>query len=303
MSPFDRHPEEFADREREQMLGAEERRRLAEHRAACSACAIERLAVDDFAADAGPRAGDDALLARIVARVAPDPLETSRTVSTPWLARRHRLAWLLAAAFVVAGTLAATLGRVCLSPTRAPAIAHASALTPVVPLVPSTPPTVIVVDDGSDTPPARGAPSPPPAAPHAAREPETRAASAPTAADLLAQANEARRGGDAPRAVLLYRELQRRFPGTREEALSRVTFGRMLLDRLNQPDQALAEFDRYLAASGDSTLHEEALVGRALTLMRLGRPSEERTAWRALLASHPNSIHAERARRRLAELP
>ena len=81
-----------------------------------------------------------------------------------------------------------------------------------------------------------------------------------------------------------------------------MLLGRLLLDRGEDPSQALALFTRYLDASPNGTLAEEARLGRALSLQRLGRPAEERQAWQQLLSAHPNSIHAERAKKRLDEL-
>jgi TolA-binding protein len=122
-----------------------------------------------------------------------------------------------------------------------------------------------------------------------------------TAGELFADANRARREGDVPLALRRYAELRRAYPGSREELTSRVVAGDLLLAEGPTRD-ALASFDSYLTASPTGTLAEEALVGRASALMRLGRGDEERAAWAQLLREHPDSVHAERARRRLAEL-
>ena len=123
-----------------------------------------------------------------------------------------------------------------------------------------------------------------------------------SAAELFARANGARRSGRYDEAVRTYRELARAHAGSREEVLSRVTLGDLLLTRLGDARGALASFDHYLASSPSGTLAEEALVGRALALGRLGRSSEERRAWEELLRRHPNSVHVARARRRLDAL-
>ena len=60
-----------------------------------------------------------------------------------------------------------------------------------------------------------------------------------------------------------------------------------------------AYLHRYL---NDGTLAEEARVGRALALQKLGRRAEEREAWTQLLLRHPHSVQEERARARLQEL-
>jgi hypothetical protein len=103
-------------------------------------------------------------------------------------------------------------------------------------------------------------------------------------------------------AVRLYRALQERFAGTSEELVSRVTLGRLLLDRLGDSRGALVQFNSYLASPGGGALREEAMVGRALSLGRMGRAAEERAAWQALLDAWPKSTHGKRARARLAEL-
>jgi hypothetical protein len=75
-----------------------------------------------------------------------------------------------------------------------------------------------------------------------------------------------------------------------------------LLDRLGDAGAALAQFEYYLARHGGGTLAEEARVGRALALGKLGRRSKERAAWQDLIEHHPTSPHAARAERRIDEL-
>jgi hypothetical protein len=120
--------------------------------------------------------------------------------------------------------------------------------------------------------------------------------SGPTARDLFTSANLARRHNDGSRASSLYRELQRRYPTSVEALVSRVSFGRILLDNLGDPAGALVQFDGYLGQTAHVALAEEALFGRAMSLSRLGRLDAERDTWRTLLARYPSSIYAERAR-------
>jgi hypothetical protein len=138
--------------------------------------------------------------------------------------------------------------------------------------------------------------------PEAARSAERTAVEASSASELFSRANQARRDGKATEAVRLYRALQERFSGTSEELVSRVTLGRLLLDRLGDSRGALVQFNSYLASPGGGVLREEAMVGRALSLGRMGRAAEERAAWQALLDAFPKSTQRKRAQARLVEL-
>jgi len=119
-------------------------------------------------------------------------------------------------------------------------------------------------------------------------------------ADLFHAANQARREGDASRAIELYRGLQSRFPGSDEARLSRATLAQLMLDR-GDATSALEGFDQYLSQGG-ALLGEEALVGRALSLSKLGDRDREITAWREVLRRFPGSVHARLARSRLGAL-
>jgi len=104
---------------------------------------------------------------------------------------------------------------------------------------------------------------------------------------------------DAGRA---FTDLGRRYPGSREEIVGRALYGQLLLDQLGEPRRALTMFERYLAADPSGALAEEARLGRAQALRRLGQPHEERSAWLELMREHPGSVHVAAARTRLAAL-
>ena len=146
--------------------------------------------------------------------------------------------------------------------------------------------------------------APPPPAPIRAMPPppaRSRIAAAPArppvpeldARQLFVAAGQARRARNFAQAEGLYRALQAHFPGSPEATLSFLSLGDLSLSQ-GALAQALAQFDAYLA-SGDTTMAEEALVGRARTLARLGRTEEERAAWRALLSRFPQSDYRWRA--------
>ena len=120
-------------------------------------------------------------------------------------------------------------------------------------------------------------------------------------AHLFLEANDARRAGDAPRAIRLYRRLQRQFPGSPEAALASVSLGGLLLDS-GSIAAALVQYDRCLASPGQCRLGAEALYGRARALESAGRHTEQVQTWQRLLDEYPRSPYAAHARRQLAKL-
>jgi TolA-binding protein len=139
-------------------------------------------------------------------------------------------------------------------------------------------------------------------APVAPAQPASAAASQPAAAEVLfARLAAARRSGDLSAARAAYGALAAGFPGSREERTARVVVAGLALAG-QQPHGALALYESYLESEGAGALAEEARLGRALALDRLGRSAEEAQAWQELLARHPRSVHAARARARLAAL-
>jgi TolA-binding protein len=105
--------------------------------------------------------------------------------------------------------------------------------------------------------------------------------------------------GKVNAAIATHLRLQRLYPAARETRLSFALAGRLLLER-GSSEQALAQFNQYLARPGD--VAEEALVGRATALGRLGRSVAEAAAWREVVERHPGSVYASHARKRLATL-
>ena len=319
MSPVDLHPEDLLDRARRGEASPEELHRLRLHLAACSACRFEHVLADDCARAAAPpvpSAEDAQLLARV--RKGASRAVHQRAGAPRMRARRgaKRVVFAAAALLLFAGTFAAAttvVRRVWhrapdIEPiaARVPARAHRKVSSSGALATAGEVPAAAPVDDPAQDPGLDDAATEIPEAPKPAVAPPRHArviaAESETPGDLFSRANAARRQGKTREAARLYRQLQREFPGSSEELVSRVTLGRWMLDRLNDPSGALARFDSYLANPVHTALREEALIGRALALGRLGRETEERSAWAAFLAAFPGSVYAERARGRLETL-
>jgi hypothetical protein len=316
--PVDVHPEDLLDREHLGVLSDDEQRRLDAHATQCAACALVRNATVDFAHERAPARGDEAMADRIIAAAMGSPLASTRPPAFPppptsgYVSshpRRKRRAWAVAAVVMFAATGATAsfwsvrhvfLQRLLFNPApAAPTVLSETAGRPASPKPPAPSPIEAPTPPVKNEAPVAVAQ---PEAPLPARPKPEAEAPAPDADKLFADFSEARRRGDSAQAIKLYHQLQLQFPGTRPEIASRVFLGRLLLDRGEDPGQTLDLFTRYLNATPNGTLAEEARLGRALSLQRLGRPAEERQAWQQLLSAHPNSVHAERAKKRLDEL-
>ncbi|HEY5372560.1 MAG TPA: hypothetical protein VIK01_02695, partial [Polyangiaceae bacterium] len=234
----------------------------------------------------------------------------TETVSEVWRAVRHELVALVvgvtpgAAPSALASSrtpkLPAPAGHVEHTSVAAAAIAGVAVAVPSAAVEPSAPlPRAAAVVRAAE-PAARqsGDDSPLPVAPgsrasFATPEPLP----APGPATIFERANTARHDGNMVEARALYRELQSHYPRSPEALLSLATLARVDLDH-GQAASALSGFEAYLA-SRDGALREQALSGRATTLWRMGRRTEEIQAWRALLAAYPGSAYGAIARERL----
>jgi hypothetical protein len=301
MTRFDLHPEDLLERASRGTANAAELARLAQHLAECAVCRVERALMAQAALDAAPLRDEKLLVARLKRDLAARPV-------LPTARRSKRNGALVAVAFA-AGTVASVAAAATfVIVRRAPAPQAIVATQPSARPLPVTPlrgPVSPRTDEARAVPnneveatePSgqQGEPQPArPAAP-AAIEPAS-------SSELFSRANQARRDGKAVEAARLYRALQERFSGTSEELVSRVSLGRLLLDRLGDSRGALVQFNSYLASPGGGALREEAMVGRALSLGRMGRGAEERAAWQALLDTFPKSTQRKRAQARLVEL-
>jgi TolA-binding protein len=302
MTRFDLHPEELLERAERGSISAADRARLDQHLAECAVCRVERGLSARAAIDSAPLRDEQLLLARlkrdVIARLeSPSgqrPRRKRAVVVLSLLAAS--IASVATATTIVVMRRAASVQETVVAPRGAEKPATAPRVATPTPAVAPTP----VVEEPKAIETTEVTPS------VAGPDPEQPAKAAPidvsSAAEAFSRANQARRDGKVKEAVRLYRTLQERFAGSSEELVSRVALGRLLLDRLGDSRGALVQFNSYLASPGSGALREEAMVGRALALGRLGRSAEERAAWTALLDAWPKSAHAKRAQARLAEL-
>jgi TolA-binding protein len=292
MTRFDLHPEDLIERADRGSATAAEIARLEQHLAECAVCRVERALKAQAERDAASFRDEQLSLARVRRQVT-----ARRHEPEPRRSQRQGAAL---AALLLAGSLASVAAAAALvvvrtsSPRESVATARSPSSLPKLAL-----PRV------ADAPSAHEAAAEPealPASPEPALSTKAAAPEPTSASEAFTRANQARREGKVKEAVRLYRVLQDRYAGSSEELVSRVALGRLLLDRSGDSRGALVQFNSYLASPGGGALREEATVGRALALGRLGRSTEERAAWQALLDSWPKSTHAKRAEARLAEL-
>jgi TolA-binding protein len=321
MKSADLHPEDLIDKRSRGALSPVEDAILQEHLDRCAVCRFELAARDELALEDSGEPSDAEVAAAIAGalgavRTAPKPAPEELTpapVAVP--NRRRRLAGLLlvAAALMVGGVATARLsggwtalvtGLGTAEPTRRTLVSGAEeTATPTPTLTPTLTPALTLTPTPALTPTLTLTPAPAPAPTPALTltpTPTLALTGAVTAAALFARASDARQRGDHAGAGDAYRELLAKHPDAAEAPIARVAFGRMLLDD-GDATHALEMFEAYLRGA-DGVLREEAMLGRAVALQRLGRTQEEADAWTALLGAVPGSVHAERARARLEEL-
>jgi TolA-binding protein len=280
------HPEELLDRIASRTASPDEVRKFEEHASQCAACAAH-LSIQPLVRNALQPSLED--------RMSNERAISRAMASLPGGARRRapRTAWFLAAAaLLITGVAGARFwSRVrSLPPTDAVDSAPATAAK-ATPREPTNPPPALPENPGEGTESVMTDPTPVHAQP--SLEPRE------TAAQVFAEANELRRTGKDPQAMVTYRKVERLFPGTAEAQQSHATLGSLLMDHGN-PQDALGQFDRYIEHGGP--LLVDVLAGKATALQKLGRAAEERYTWETLLARFPKSVQATRAKTRLAEL-
>jgi tetratricopeptide (TPR) repeat protein len=320
MSGVDLHPEGLMEADARGKLLVGDRERLEWHLEQCEVCRFERLARKDFRREL-EREDEELDVSRLLTQALLGGGEITVLASSAGRRKgRVRLGLLAAALVTIAGTAAAAVGfsemRV-VTPRGFEAEAHrtvAPARTSVEPaparvgVEPALAPSGSIAVQGSDAPLDLQMPSTqaaalpaPPTFPSPASFVVASGSTSPArdAVALFARANSARRTGDHEQATRLYQELIERYRFSSEAHQAEAVLGQTLLDS-NDPGGALRYFDDYL--STDGALREDVTRDRAIALERLGRADDEMAAWAGLLQAYPNSVHGERARKRLSEL-
>lgn len=295
MSSADLHPEDLLDRVRRGQATAVERERVDAHLASCAVCRFEQAVLVEGMRDASPQAGD-AARARAIEQAALTAL-AERGLLGSSKGRRRAGAWIaaIAASSIATAAAAAVITHPPWLERLIPMLATREAPKPVTPQpqrrVAEVAPQQVVAP--------MPAPELEPVVEREATPSPSGASEKRSAAELFAAANEARRDRSMSQAVRLYRALARLHPRAPQTQVARVALGRLLLDRADDPRGALQQFDAYLEDRSQQSLREEAMIGRALALSRLGRSHEERAAWQTLLDAYPSSASADRAKARL----
>ena len=298
MKLVDWHPEDLIEKRHDGCLDDDEAERLQKHLQGCAACRFEALVADDLDGELGEQSDEE--LSRLVMLAVSSGESDAKPVSRDASRGGSRVALgLVLAGALIAGSAAALRGEP--APPRQVERVIGDVSSVVVPASLRSTPESTASTAGPAPPaaePEASSHAADTASPHPSGSPRSSASTA-TAASLFSEANAARRANDSQRALGLYRQLQQQFPSSPEARLSQAITGRMLLDG-KDPKAALDAFDGYLKKGG--RLSEEALVGRAVALHKLGDQAQERAAWQALLAQYPRSLHAGRARARLSAL-
>jgi TolA-binding protein len=306
MTVVDLHPETLLDRALSGELEAEERTVLDAHLVTCPACAVHLEARTLFRTELDERDGDAALDLASIDRAM---VAAGAEAVQPLVYRRRWSVRLFMAALVLGGIAAGahygTRPRSTVSFTSQPAgipSEEATGRRTGLEQAQTAEQPAEGTQGGSQPETAAAGPSSAGSPMRARGKPATGKAILSEGPDeLFARANQLRRSGRDSEAMALYRELQRAYPDSRQARLSQATLARLQLDH-GQASEALSGFDSYLKSGDTGAMTEDALVGRAMALMKLNQRDQERATWQELLARFPNSIHASRARARLGEL-
>lgn len=119
----------------------------------------------------------------------------------------------------------------------------------------------------------------------------------PTAAELLARAQQARAAKQYSKAAQTYARLIRGYPSSPEASLANLSVAQLQLVQ-GEPAAALKGFNAYERSGGPFS--REAHYGKIQALGALGRTTEERLELRRFVSKYPDSIHVSALTRRLS---
>jgi TolA-binding protein len=118
-------------------------------------------------------------------------------------------------------------------------------------------------------------------------------------ADRLGLANDLRRARRWRDAEAAYLAIATDYPAAPEAYVATLAAAALRLEHLGDPAGALL---LYQSSSRRGPLGVEAMFGVARSERALGRPDAEAAALQTVIQAYPNSLQADRARRRLGEL-
>jgi len=289
-------PDDLLARSRRAALADGEREALQAHLGGCPACRMVATLGEDFDRVSTTRPRDERLVARIAHRATQVSLSSAPRRFGP--SNGQLLSLVSAIAIGMGGGALLTSSFVVDSPRFIVPPPTVAGRLPAPPRVVVLPPLQAPRSPALEPVPTPAVAPPLASAERTARHPRVTPLSASA---LFAKANETRREGSGEESISLYRQLQRLYPRSPEAKVSHLSLANLLLANTRRADQALPQFDAYLASGG--ALEEEALYGRAQVLDKLARHNAERSAWQELLSRFPDSVYASKARHRLETLP
>lgn len=118
-----------------------------------------------------------------------------------------------------------------------------------------------------------------------------------TAAEILARADTARRGGDLATAIALLERIDRERADDPSAGLAAFTLGRIELEQRDDPAAASRAFARAQQLGVPSALEDDVAVRLVEAFVRGGDVDGARDAARGYLEAHPTGRHAPEMRR------
>lgn len=121
-----------------------------------------------------------------------------------------------------------------------------------------------------------------------------------SAKDLLNQISLLRQQKDWVQMSITYRRLIRNHRRSPQAGLAMVSLGNLLLEKLDDPEEAIHWFDVYLKTK-NGALAPEALFGKAKALRRLGNRRAELAVLQEVVKRYPESLYGKRAAEWIAQ--